>query len=681
MESLNKLLSLEDDNDRQAALKKAFLPYTSPVEVDGCEEQALIVILNLSHTKPTCKDYRDKSRARAYLCSDKSVNMALGEIQWVHTHNLKYPDSRVKDQRILIQTPQYDTPLGWAHHAGVYPHTIWLLNTFVWQSRETNLLREVERGTAFWIELLETLGLSKQNLQRLQAILEHDLPTSSFPEAVDSYSKQLRFPYEDDYISITPVVSHGMQQQVEWLAREPDSTLRFFSIDLPHPANIGSLCGSLGGHMRLLYSPLGVRSKCGARLVDSRNRTGRYFDDYQLINKCVCSVLAHLCGHNPALTREERAHHRKYQLRILRRQLALWLLPLIELKERCEQGASEQEICDELVQGFVDAQTSDLISLATVLTHRVHYVLQNNKFARRFAYHPKLIQPIKTQLEWVIKKLAATGDATESVASEQYIYLHALRLQDAVAQSSPYLVGLPSLTAFWGFMHRYQLNLIDLLGEQDALTFESFALYVRDEHIQCSAKLAEPNNVVKQREMSAAKRPQTRTEVYTDLVFDMVIRVSGAMPLSDIDKALKAALPTKLAGGALFLPTLDKSTQWFETFNSRSSLYFSLKGVDCSGTWVAPTDIEPCSFQEIEALTTHDQTLVIASNGYRLLESPKLRKGAITDKHAYAENNLGIAKKVNPIEYRMSGQDSFFSNAFWSLSTSSESILIKMDKS
>jgi CRISPR-associated protein Csy2 len=492
----------------------------------------------------------------------------------------------------------------------------------------------------------------------------------------------VRFPYKGEYLSITPVVNHGVQIELERLARSQSSSFRFIPTSLPHPASIGNLCGSLGGNMRLLNYPIGIQPRNDSSLFASRNRTQRYFDDYQLTDKRACSVLAQLCGHHSKITRQKQVRSRKQQVAMLRKQIALWMLPLIELKERVEQDKNTPEIGDELAHRFVYVAESDLPQLQKELVQRVHHALQSNKYSRRYAYHQKLIQPIRTQIEWVLQQLAKPeGVEEKNTEEEQYIYLSSMRLQEGQAQSSPYLIGMPSLTAFWGFMHRFQLNLQKSGIEFEGFSFDSFSLFVREEHIYQSAKLSEPNAVTKIREISAAKRPTTRTDYYTDLVFDMVVKVKGNGRLSDDISSLKAALPTHLAGGTLFPPKIDSEINWIQTFVSRSSLYFQLKGLDACGSWVMPTESEPASLSGLQSLLLNDSTLIAASTGFRLLELPKERINALTKKHSYVENVLGVAKVVNPIEVRMSGLRHFFSSAFWSLQIESESILIKKQKS
>ncbi|MBF4376517.1 hypothetical protein EAY46_26420, partial [Vibrio anguillarum] len=98
------------------------------------------------------------------------------------------------------------------------------------------------------------------------------------------------------------------------------------------------------------------------------------------------------------------------------------------------------------------------------------------------------------------------------------------------------------------------------------------------------------------------------------------------------------------------------------------------------GRWLYPSEKQPASFDELEQFLAKDADILPVSIGYHLLEHPTDRGNSITDCHAYAENALGISKRLNPIEVRFSGRDHFFSQAFWSLECSSEAILIKNDR-
>ncbi|MEX0335251.1 type I-F CRISPR-associated protein Csy2 [Vibrio tubiashii] len=691
MTNLSDLLAIEDAAVKQAILKKMFMPYTEDVCTDGFEKEALTILLNLSssHQADRCSDWLDVSRAQRYLKVAENLHTSFAEIKWFHTHNLKFPDCRVKDQRIMAQplstieafisSARLDQRLGWAHNSAVYRHILWLLNPFSWQSQSVCIISLIQQENPVWIDLLKGFGLGAKSLARLQNTLAEDLPEKSFPESVSTYSKQLRFPWNDDYVAVTPVVSHAIQSELEVRSRSRESKLSFVFSSLPNSASIGSLCGSLGGHMKVLNYPLDVKSAHGWMLTESRKKSGRYFDDYQVTNAKICQVLKHLIGSEPEKTQKQRESARKVRSKILRKQIALWMLPLIELRDIVDADPNQRQLAydDTLAQAFLSLPESELGSLASEFNRRLHLAFQNNQFAAKFAYHPKLMQVVKAQVVWLLEQLSKPINNEDTVIGEQYIYLSSMRVQDAVAMSSPYLCGAPSLTAIWGFMHHYQREFNKLVDCDSLFEFTSFSFYVRSETIQSTVKLTEPNSVAKARTVSHTKRPTIRSERLADLEIDLVIRVHSDNRISDFKSTLKTALPVAFAGGALYQPQVSSQIKWLRTFTSRSELFHVLKGLPASGRWLYPSEKQPTNFDELEFLLTQSDDSLPVSIGYHLLEHPTQRDNSITGGHAYAENVLGVAQRVNPIEVRFSGRDHFLNSAFWSIECSRESILIK----
>ncbi|CAH7393359.1 conserved hypothetical protein [Vibrio chagasii] len=691
MTKLSDLLAIEDEAVKQSALKKMFMPYTEDVCVEGCEKEALTILLNLSssHQADRCSDWLDVARAKRYLKTVKNFEASIKEIKWFHTHNLKFPESRVRHQRIIakhlkttesfISSSVLEQRLGWSHSPAQYRHVLWLLSSFSWQSEPVCIISLIKQENSVWLELLKEFGLEAESLSRLQLTLAKDLPDSSFPNSVSTYSKQLQFPWNDDYVSVTPVVSHTTQCELEIKARSRESKLKFVSSSQPNPQNNGNLCGSLGGHMKALNYPLDVKPAQGRTLPESRKKSGHYFDDYQVTNAKICQALNHLIGSEPSKTQKQRESARKVRSKILRKQIALWMLPLIELRDIVDADPNQQQLehDDTLAQAFLTQPESDLGSLASEFNRCLHLTFQNSKYASKFAYHPKLMQIVKAQIIWILEQISKPNGNEDKVTGEQYIYLSSMRVQDAVAMSSPYLCGAPSLTAIWGFMHRFQREFNKLVNCNSPFEFSSFSFYVRSENIQPTAKLTEPNSVAKARTVSNAKRPTIRSERLADLEIDLVIRVHSDSRISDFKSALKTALPVAFAGGALYQPQLSTQVEWLKTFTSRSELFHVLKGLPAYGRWLYPSEKQPNDFDELERLTTKDADNLPVSIGYHLLERPTKRGNSITSCHAYAENAIGLAQRVSPIEVRFSGRDHFLNHAFWSIECSSETILIK----
>lgn len=213
MTKLSGLLAIEDEAVKQVTLKKMFMPYTEDVCVDGFEKEALTILLNLSssHKSDKCSDWLDVARAKRHLKAPENLETSLDEIKWFHTHNLKFPDCRVKEQRIIAQpltttevfisSAVLEQRLGWAHDSKMYRHILWLLNPFSWQSQSVSILSLIQQESPVWVELLKEFGLSAKSLALIKHSIEKQLPDNHFPESVSTYSKQLRFPWGDDYVS------------------------------------------------------------------------------------------------------------------------------------------------------------------------------------------------------------------------------------------------------------------------------------------------------------------------------------------------------------------------------------------------------------------------------------------------------------------------------------------------
>ncbi|RXJ71340.1 hypothetical protein CS022_21155 [Veronia nyctiphanis] len=336
METLQSLLAEKNMKVRNAQIKRAFMPYTAPICVNGFEEQTIVVLLNLALLNANCKDYLNADTAREFLQSEDNINRSLTAISWFHTHNLKYPDCRVNKQKLLcLESSKYpnlvshyssSTELGWANNSNQYQYPLWLLSSFVWQGKVTSLFNFLIENDATWMPLLAKFGLTKKRASLIKKSLKEALSKSSFPDSVHPLSKRLRFPWKGEELTITPVVNHGFQTALERYFRSPECRFNTIRLLLPNSAAIGSLAGALGGNMRLLNYPLSVRPHSKRTLSSSREKTHRFFDDFAMVNKKTCGLLRRLSGESPLATPKKQMQVRRYQILALRRQIGVWLM-------------------------------------------------------------------------------------------------------------------------------------------------------------------------------------------------------------------------------------------------------------------------------------------------------------------------------------------------------------------
>ncbi len=146
---LRELLDIEDVQARSAALRRAFAAYTEPLDVTGEESSALIILLNLTYPKKLVDDLLDKRLARTIVNNQTHIDVCIDEVQWLHTHNLKYPDIRVSKQRLVAPSPQLhpsilssvncQRTLGWSHDSAKVNFAKLFVCHFIWQGKVLGL--------------------------------------------------------------------------------------------------------------------------------------------------------------------------------------------------------------------------------------------------------------------------------------------------------------------------------------------------------------------------------------------------------------------------------------------------------------------------------------------------------------------------------------------------------------
>ncbi|MBF4443911.1 hypothetical protein EA908_28580, partial [Vibrio anguillarum] len=101
---------------------------------------------------------------------------------------------------------------------------------------------------------------------------------------------------------------------------------------------------------------------------------------YQVTNAKICQVLNRLTGSEPSKTQRQRERARQVRSKILRKQIALWMLPLIELRDIAESEPNQQQLeyDDTLAQAFLSLPELELGSLAGEFNRRLHLAFQNN---------------------------------------------------------------------------------------------------------------------------------------------------------------------------------------------------------------------------------------------------------------------------------------------------------------
>ena len=687
-----QLLNLNDQNEQSLQMRKAFAPYTPLVEVTGNEILALVVLLNLTLKRDTVECLLDEKLAEVTLKNQKHLDTCVSEVRWLHSHNLKYPDTRVSGQRLIVEAQPmtegvissslFPQMLGWSHNASAVNKAKLFGSSFLWQQRVCNLADLLIEKELEWQKAFQALGMAKRQVYELREQVQQAINENQIPSEVSDFSPQLRFPYEGDYISITPVVSHAVQASLQ--QHRSQHVGHFADVSHAHPASVGDLSSSLGGHISVLNYPPPVWPSSTSNLHHSRLArvlAGKeVFEIGAIRNKAFLKALDALTSSNRQQTRQLRMKSRVASLRFIRKRLAEWIAPLIEWREVCLENAYSIDDCGigELERQLLEVDYDKYPTLISLLNQRLHQQLQTGSTTSKYAYHPQLLAPLKSQLLWVLRSFGKVATPSEvPSSSSQYLYLQGLRVFDAKSLANPSLNGVPSLTAVWGFAHNFQRRMNKLMSCN--LRVKGVAWFIRGYSAKPTSKL--PEFSVLKRDDQSIKRSGVITSRYCDLVMDVVLeleRNDEEVLLSSADvQFLQAALPSAFSGGCLQPPSLYESKDWCKVYSDRQLLFSTLVRLPINGCWVCPSKTKLKGFDDIFESCSRDSFEKPAMVGYALLEEPLKRYGSIEQHHAFAEPLIGMVSCKSAIEVRLKGEKEFFKGSFWNIYTEKRCILIK----
>lgn len=693
--SFAELLRIEDVAQRSDSLRRAFSPFTALVDVSGYETQALIVLLNLTFPKVKIPDLLLTKQAKVTVKDDKHINECVHEVAWLHSHNLKYPEIRVSLERIIAPMPiahpyvlssaNCDRALGWSHDSAKVNKSKLFGSHFIWQGQTTCLGRLLVDCPAIWKGAFQKLGMPVKRLVTICEKVAKLLPEVYFPRQVDRRSTQVLMPYHDGYVAITPVVNHALQAEIQRVALS--NQCRSTTLLHARPASTGDLAAALGGRIRALNYPPKI-SDMSFGFGDSRLsllQGGRsVFNDRTLHQSNFKAALEGLLTSGLALAVKLRRQQRVASLRQIRAVLLEWFAPILDWRSELETNRFLLQKLDgfesTLEYSLLTVNEQALPELLKPLFRSFNETLADSRKLNQFAYHQKLMPPLRHQLKWLLAnisgvKLAATD--SEPLMQRRYIHLKQLRAFNAQALSNPYCVGVPSLTAVWGMLHNYQRKLNQLLGTQVGL--DSFAWFISRYSTVLGRTL--PEYSMEGPKQDNFRRAGFIDTKHCDVEFDLVVHVSGfeedLVKLDDAENRLKASLPSTFAGGTLLPPELSRTSEWCNISNDEHGLFDELKRLPSSGKWVMPSQHKMSSIAELSSLLSQQPELCPTMLGYLLLEQPKQRPNALIERHAYAEPAIGLVECSTAIQTRLKGQNHFFRQAFWMLDAQEHFMLMK----
>ncbi|MDC9498118.1 MULTISPECIES: type I-F CRISPR-associated protein Csy2 [unclassified Pseudoalteromonas] len=678
--NLQDAFAIESLKEKITALRKLFAPYMPHVAVDGFEEQALTVLINLVYKRSEIDDLTSTRTAKIVLRDEVLLSKCINEVKWFHTHNLKYPDIRVSHQRLISEVVSEDIagicsrslPLsfGWSHNSAEINHAKLFLTSFTWQGEVTCLAKLLIAEEPVWINLIRVYGFTKKAVLDIAGKIKQHLPVAERPLEVSSFSPQLQMPFQQSYLAVTPVVSHAMLAKIQQLTT--DRKLNFALVEHSRPANVGDLASSVGGNIRVLrYFPK-TYSKAVNRSKVANNDIEKAFKIRALLSSQFQQALLVLVGIKQFNTLRQKRLARVAAIRQVRVSLQLWLDNILEAKNN-----AQNQVYPEWVRHYLDQSITNCISqFSNVLNES----LGNLSKLKRFAYHPNLMGLFKAQLNYVFTHCAAEQ---EILNDEQIVYVHCqdMRVFDAEAMANPYIQGMPSLTALNGLAHNFERKLKNFIDP--SIKCIGSAIYIENYQLHTGKPLPEPSKLKQVAGRSHVIRSGIIDKPKCDITLDLVFRlfVPNTELLDKLNSQLiKPALPSSFAGGTMHPPSLYQNIDWCHVHTKPSELFKNIKAKALNGSWLYPSKKVVKSFEQLIDALNGNFNLRPAAIGFAALEEPVKRDAALHEHHCYAEPVIGLLECVSNTSVKYAGAKQFFHDAFWVMDVQKESMLMKKSK-
>lgn len=690
---LRDVLNIQDIQERNGTLRQSFASLAPWLETEGEEKSALVILLNLTRRRAENVDLCDEQSATAALADSAHLSRCIETVRWQHTHNLKYPDTRVHGQRLVAPPPPLisgivtsaglDIHLGWTHNSANINYAKFFAGAFRYKGVVTNLALILSKRIQAWQQALVELSLSEHDVETTIAEVKAQVDVCLCPESVSPYSKQLRFPLDDSqgtprYLALTPVISDSLMAEIQRTASSKKARVTY--LNHARSASIGDLAAARGGRLAVLFYPPPVWRSERPFFTQSRKKLGdALFDHSAILGDSARRAMTAIIRQDRLLSHQQARQVRERALQVLRRQLAYWLAPVIEWRDELSNSSelARDDAGVSLAQRLATIPLPRLPELSGELAAAVHEVLQGHGKGRHYAYHPDLVVTLKNVINWLLQRLSDQAPLVPTTSSICYVHMSGLRIYEAVALSGPYICGLPSLTALGGMVHEFQRRLSQQLGAE--VNVKGSAWFLRQYSLNAGSNLPEPDHVEKRRRISSVVRPgitETRT---CDMVIDLVLAIQTDSHLESVSQ-LMAALPSRFAGGTMLPPALYEQSQWCHLYHDAGELFSTLSRLPRNGRWIYPVKTEICSLDGMLEEMVSEPSMRPVNLGYVGLHKPGQRDGTLEAMHCYAEPAMGLVQCKDPVTVRLKGCFDFLSSAFWRIKCQNGTmIMVKSD--
>lgn len=599
---LNELLSIADLGVKNRQLKRAFNGLQNPIAIDGKEVEAIHILANLTCPLTKLKDATDAKNAKLLIHDSSWLDNCANTTQYIHSHNLKYPNYRIQGVIRLKPIGQLplgylssaiipDTRLGWSHNSKYINFQLFFGADFVWQEKIVTIHQLISEHNILFRELLFSAGMFKKDYGQLQSAFKKWKFEKTI-KVLHEDIRQVRVPYKQEYIALTPVPAHTMQRDIHLVLSK--NNVNKTTVSHYRAASVGSLVSAAAGKVFAVNSQ-------PKRLLGPHTIQGKSLQTREL------SALESLLNSDQMLLTPNIKQARERDLRNrVQEFLGSW-----------QKLYAPEESIEKCIELF-------------------HLYLSKTKSWRHLAYKPevaRVVRPLFTINERR-EVLAVTANIKDN-SQEAYLLLPGLLVSNANAMSSAYSLGLPSIIGIWGFLHAFERNVQQQCDPEFkmggfAICLHQFSLHNRG--------LTREEELISRKLTTPAILPTRQC----DLELSLVIKNRASQPLSS--KQIVACLSNTLCQGAIY-PAI-KNIEKIQIFESLIEAAMAVPNRD--GCWLTKAEIN----SEVDLNKWLEQkSLLIGNVGYHFLEQPFKKSNSINElSHCFAEPVLAqlMEKRLHP---------------------------------
>ena len=597
---------IETSSDIAKDLRRTFRPLSQHIDITGNESTALIILTNLTAKISMQKDLLDKENCRKLLRDNDWWLKCINTVKFRHSHNVKFPN--IMANGVIRAIPIGEIPSyllsssklekhAWAYSKNSKDVNIssFLTSEFIWQGKICCLgILLSDENHHLW-EHLRKLGCYQKTrklvAKQLKKIPKYHINTS----LSDNYIKQVSFPDgEGSYLSLSPVTSQTMQSDC-YIALNEQYRLRKI-MRFSRVTNMGVLPVSCGGALRMLSHTVNF-----GLTKHYQKTTHQYWLDKD-------SIKAFYDFSNSSN----------------------WLMPRRQKQIKLDQI---KDTITQMLSRWLASQNSISHYSNLKLIHKLNNDLSKVQTLRKFAYEPK----VSKLLLGLIEKARNTQQShipTNEHLNKQLLLLPNISVCGASASSSSVTIGMPAMTAFYGFIHAFERKLQLVFPN---IKIDSFALCIHSFHLQKRGLSREcvnkPNRNI--------SPPATHDEWLCDFNTSLILNIKNCSPFNE-NKVLRA-IPKRLAGGSIRISIDD-----IKNIQLNSNFIKLVEQIPCTeGKWFTLSKEPIQSFDDISQQIKKFQHNIPTNIGYHYLEDPCERPFALREyKHTFAEPIIGLIKPI-----------------------------------